>query len=61
MEADQSSLEEALQGQILLPAVVVSIADDKARKYKEKVDCQITVVDDCDEGAPFGKGKSFKM
>lgn len=60
MKANQSSLEEAFQGQIFFPAVVVSIADDKTRKYKEKVDGQVAVVDDRDEGAPSGKRETFK-
>ena len=45
MQTDQPPLEKILYRHLFLPAVVVGVTDDETRKYEEKIDGQIAVVD----------------
>ena len=63
MQADEAAFEEVAQRQPLLsrsrPAVVIGIADDKARKHEEEVHGQMAMIEDIN-GAAFRKGKTFE-
>ena len=63
MQADKAAFEEVAQRQPLLsrsrPAVVIGIADDKARKHEEEVHGQMAMIEDIN-GAAFRKGKTFE-
>ena len=56
VQTDKPALEKSFHRQRPVPAVVVSIADDEARQYKEEVNGQVAVVDALDIGLPAGKG-----